>query len=349
MILWNPVLLPLLDEGQEYNPDPQYWKQYTEVEPVAPTPANQEQPDAAKTPKGDPSEEEMPPGLEDWQTTILHIARWLPVYPVDPETGVPLCKWRGQPGIEYDPLGEHRGYTRFACCPGDRNYWNDEAPQGYVVIDMDMKGGKDGKKWAQKAWELYKTPSQPSDKNGLIKSPGGFHLWFRVPKILTNKIKGGERLPGLEIKYDRHLVTIPGSRKPSGEYKPITPPFNLLELPELPLLFWLGLKKLGAEKVVEKRLKDPWPPRGEGYQNQGARNNKTNPIRRNPMGTNEGRGRKLTLEECRQKAAANGYPDGKGSNNSHMASMGRLCYLNGHTAEECINFMSGYIQGLGNP
>lgn len=126
------------------------------------------------------------------------------------------------------------GVRRFVFIPKNHNL---------LVIDIDNKNGINGtenwKKWLNSVKRDFKNHSC------YVQSPnGGFHLYFRIPKINETKIAKTEIMQGVEIKYT-HNITCGGSQK---DGKPYILRGNLGKIPLIPLNF---LDKIFEEKKIK--------------------------------------------------------------------------------------------------
>jgi hypothetical protein len=84
------------------------------------------------------------------------------------------------------------------------------APNDLLVIDIDLKNGKNGlAEWeelrAGRTLPLTRTATTPS---------GGKHLYFQY----RDGVRIGHLSPGVEFKGDGGSITLPPSRRPDGDY-----------------------------------------------------------------------------------------------------------------------------------
>ena len=105
-------------------------------------------------------------------------------------------------------------------CPG---------PGGYIVLDVDVKGGATGLQDLKHLEEkLGKLPPAMTVKT----ASGGFHLWFRRPD--GGHIGNGNLAPGVEVRCDAGFVVAPGVSSPWGSWQRDPDSLRLSETPPLP-------------------------------------------------------------------------------------------------------------------
>lgn len=102
------------------------------------------------------------------------------------------------------------------------------ARAGFVVLDIDVKNGKNGFDDVRRLFETANVPLPSEIANYrshtcYVKTPGGgIHLYFRYSGVIPLRSGPlryrGVRYDGAEILHDGHLATAAGSRKESGEY-----------------------------------------------------------------------------------------------------------------------------------
>jgi hypothetical protein len=101
------------------------------------------------------------------------------------------------------------------------------ADYGFLCLDIDVKDGKDG---LRDFYTLLESWGKPRDKlpAALREIPesfpcyvatpsGGVHLYFKYRGPDTGKLLS-KTYESIEVKYGARTITIPGSRKPGGEY-----------------------------------------------------------------------------------------------------------------------------------
>jgi hypothetical protein len=101
------------------------------------------------------------------------------------------------------------------------------ADYGFLCLDIDIKDGKDG---LRDFYTLLESWGKPRDKlpAALRELPesfpcyvatpsGGVHLYFKHRGPDTGKLLS-KNYESIEVKYGARTITIPGSRKPGGEY-----------------------------------------------------------------------------------------------------------------------------------
>lgn len=128
-------------------------------------------------------------------------------------TGAPVIKWKGEArrkkGIQTIKALQaywSRGYRRFQFIPADA---------GFIVIDLDNKNGKDGKKQFA-AWYPYIFPRV------FTETPNnGRHIYFKVDPKTEKDIRrsSGNMGYGIEVIWDNHPCTAGGSSKTEGIYR----------------------------------------------------------------------------------------------------------------------------------
>lgn len=112
---------------------------------------------------------------------------------------------------------------------------------GLVVIDIDVKNGKDGEiSWRELLWENKKKEPETI----IVSTPsGGRHLYFRTTESYSC---GTDKLGvGIDIRGDGGVLPAPPSSTDKGQYKIISK-FEPCELPE-----WLS-KEIGKRTAVRK-------------------------------------------------------------------------------------------------
>jgi hypothetical protein len=101
------------------------------------------------------------------------------------------------------------------------------ADYGFLCLDIDVKDGKNGIK---DFYALLESWGKPRDKlpAALRELPGtfpcyvttpsgGIHLYFKYRGPATGNLLS-KHYESIEIKYGSRTITVPGSRKPKGEY-----------------------------------------------------------------------------------------------------------------------------------
>ena len=102
-------------------------------------------------------------------------------------------------------------------------------PGGYLVLDVDVKGGATGlEDLAQLEEELGKLPPAMTVKT----ASGGFHLWFQRP--YDDHIGNLNLAPGVEVRCDAGFVVAPGVSSPWGSWQQDPDSLRLSETPPLP-------------------------------------------------------------------------------------------------------------------
>lgn len=172
----------------------------------------------------------------------------LPVFPVNPKTGVPpITEWPDLATTDPDQIKAWwRKHRRAAVglVTGERS--------GIAVLDLDRKNGKDGVA-ALEAMGLDATALSPV----IVETPsGGLHLYFRWPEGLRSS--GSQIGAGVDIKGIRGFVYAPGAVKAAGEYRPVG-----LDLAEA-----LGLVGLGVLPEWPDALLPPERPAHAGGDGQ---------------------------------------------------------------------------------
>lgn len=100
---------------------------------------------------------------------------------------------------------------------------------GFSVLDVDMKGGKDG---VATLADLG-FPDIAALSSFRVQTPnGGWHLYFRHDPRLKNSVS--EIGPGLDVRTSGGLVMAPGSFKGGACYRVVTGPLDIDTLPSFP-------------------------------------------------------------------------------------------------------------------
>jgi archaellum biogenesis ATPase FlaH len=148
----------------------------------------------------------------------------------------PLCDWnkdgnwrpiRGwQTGASSDPIIIADWFrqwpdARLGLPAGEHNRFS--------VIDVDVKGGKDG----VASLAALGFPDIEAMTPVRVRTPsGGWHLYFRYDPRLKNTVsKIGD---GLDVRTERGLVMAPGSFKDGHHYQSVGAPLGSVELPDFP-------------------------------------------------------------------------------------------------------------------
>jgi hypothetical protein len=195
---------------------------------------------------------QMPSALEYIARTGIGI---IPTYENTKHT---LHSWKDETNFLYD-------------CESVRSHWNKGFswfqlhPQTMflIVIDLDIKSGKDGLKAMHEVFRKYLKGSflpaflMDVDKHPChVRTPsGGYHLYFFHSRY-DRKFKSEDisaRLidkPGFELIHYNHLVTAPGSIREKGEYKLIG---SFDNVPHLPAVIYSLLSEYGVYKPNQKR------------------------------------------------------------------------------------------------
>jgi hypothetical protein len=172
-----------------------------------------------------------------------------------------------------------------------RNYWDKGFswfqlhPQTMflIVIDLDIKDGKDGLKAMHEVFQRYlKGSFLPAylidvDKHPCyVRTPsGGYHLYFYHSRY-DKKFKSedvSKRLinnPGFEIIHYKHLITAPGSVREKGEYRLIG---NLDDAPHFPTVLYPLLTEYGVYKPKQNH-RQLYTANTLGYRNNRLAGNK---------------------------------------------------------------------------
>lgn len=88
---------------------------------------------------------------------------------------------------------------------------------GWLVIDIDVHGDKDGFADLRRLEELF----GPLPRTVTVRTAtGGLHLWFQLPAGVEIRVSNvpGHVVPGVDIKGHGGWLVMPGSRSPFGEY-----------------------------------------------------------------------------------------------------------------------------------
>jgi putative DNA primase/helicase len=120
----------------------------------------------------------------------------------------PLVKW-DQATTEPDQIRKwyQQHNTNFAAITGSES--------GIVVLDVDVKDGRGGKESLEKFRKEIGNPHTL-----IVRTPsGGSHIYYAHPgQPVKNKFEL-DGFPGIEIKGDRSMITIPGSYRDGKEYR----------------------------------------------------------------------------------------------------------------------------------
>jgi hypothetical protein len=101
------------------------------------------------------------------------------------------------------------------------------ADYGFFCLDIDVKNGKNGIADFYQILESWGKPREklpaalrelPGSFPCYVETPsGGLHIYFKYRGPTTGKLLS-KNYESVEIKYGGRTITIPGSRKPGGEY-----------------------------------------------------------------------------------------------------------------------------------
>jgi hypothetical protein len=120
------------------------------------------------------------------------------------------------------------------------------------VIDVDVKGGKDG----VASLAALGFPDIEAMTPVRVRTPsGGWHLYFRYDPRLKNTVsKIGD---GLDVRTERGLVMAPGSFKDGHQYQSVDAPLGSVELPDFPeSLIPLPPPERGRVEIVTDATED---------------------------------------------------------------------------------------------
>lgn len=162
----------------------------------------------------------MPNSLRD--RAIEHAERGFCVFPVIPGEKRPAVKWRDWSTTDLETIHNRwslRPGDRWSPHPGEADNYNigiDCGKSGLLVLDIDMKKGKNGQRSLDKLTleneELPETPisSTPS---------GGKHYIFRTTMKIKNDSTGKVLGEGIDIRAEGGYIVAPGSVTDVGRYE----------------------------------------------------------------------------------------------------------------------------------
>ena len=162
------------------------------------------------------------------ETALYYIDKGWPIFPLVPGGKVPLIpkreSGRGCHDATTDRARVENWWTRY---PDANVGIATGRGSGLIVIDIDMKDGRDG------AASIRTLEPRPTFT---VRTPSrGFHLYYQMP-VGERITIGTDVLPGVDFRGDAGYVVGPGSRTEQGWYLiaralPIAPlPANILAL-----------------------------------------------------------------------------------------------------------------------
>ena len=169
------------------------------------------------------------------------------------------------------PLTEH-GCKDATNDPAMIAYWAGKYPnanvgihcKGLVVIDLDVKDGKNG---IVDLAEVTDTLGPLPDCPAIVISTGGRHLYFKVPSVAVKNAQGVKwqgRKTGIDIRTEGGYVVAPDSVVSTGLYhvvKPLVPVNDLPDIPQSWLNDFLPVKESISHEILSVR---PTRPISEG-------------------------------------------------------------------------------------
>jgi hypothetical protein len=136
-----------------------------------------------------------------------YAGRGIPVFPVRPDNKLPLVKWKL--GATTEPETVRAWWRRW---PLAMIGFPTGARSGWVVLDVDRKGGIDG------LANLYDREIDPFQfAAGLATTPtGGLHFYVRHDPDRPMRNSASEIAPGVDVRADGGFVVAPPSRRADG-------------------------------------------------------------------------------------------------------------------------------------
>lgn len=170
----------------------------------------------------------MPKEQASLKDVALRYARQgLAVLPLEPNGSNPLGRLapHGYRSATTDPEQVARWWRD---CP-DANIGAVPGSAGYVVLDLDRKGGKDG---SDALVDLELWHGDLPDTLRVETPSGGEHLWFRLPWDMDEAPGNRPLGEGLDVRSGAGYVVMPPSVRPDGAYRPRGTFRDICHLPE---------------------------------------------------------------------------------------------------------------------
>jgi hypothetical protein len=184
------------------------------------------------------------------------------VFPLVPGKTMPLVKWRTEASDSLELIAawsERYPDANIAMATG--------AQSGVIVVDVDMKNGKDGRATLEELAKQGKTlPPSPTS----VTPTGGWHRYFRAVPGIRNVVevsRDGRGIgPGIDIRADGGMDVLPPSQLSSGRgYRWDIPPLTA-DFPRLP--DWAVKMLQPRPRPSPKFSRVPRPEAAEGYRRQ---------------------------------------------------------------------------------
>ncbi|NDW45276.1 bifunctional DNA primase/polymerase [Ruegeria sp. PrR005] len=150
-----------------------------------------------------------------------------PVFPCNPENKSPYVKWKNRATIDPGEIGEL--WVQYPdAVPGLVT----GSASGFVVIDLDVKNGKNGVK------EFERLGLHQEDAGAVVKTAsGGLHLYYEYQDGVRNS--QDKIAPGIDVRAEGGYVIAPGAVSNTGIYECVSSDLGCARLlsAKLPSLF----------------------------------------------------------------------------------------------------------------
>ena len=151
-----------------------------------------------------------------------------PVFPCNPQTKAALVKWKEEAATDPDKI--KRQWKRF---PNAIPALVTGSASGFVVVDLDVKNGKDG------VTAYRELGLDPNDAGAVVRTAsGGRHLYFDYRDGVRNAVD--KLAPGIDIRGEGGYVIAPGADGDVGTYELLSGCLDAARMLgfELPEQFW---------------------------------------------------------------------------------------------------------------